>query len=349
MESTNNTRLDWADQTKALAIWFIVLGHCPQQHTLVLDYIYIFHVAVFFFISGFFERPISQASLRTRIIKSLKGLIIPYLCFNLFALSYCWVSPKLHPELYYNIHGVTIFRNALTGILLMDDCVTPYSFLPNGPLWFLISLFICKLLFFIFLKACQNKNLYIKLLQIIAFAILLILIYKFDFHFASLDSTVLAFPIYLLGFYFKEKELHLQFRNKGVAFMILVFIVSIAMLIIGKHFNGFSEYDSGSYGNSIILFYLESISGILICICPMLAINHKNNLISLIGQNTLTILGLHLSILLIGKFIYAYFLGLNITNLPIIYTLVLSIIAVLVCCPIAIFFKKYLPFLIGKS
>lgn len=100
---------------------------------------------IFFFASGLF---IKQKNLKTHLVKDFKALLQPYFICSLLALSICWISPMLHPELYPGINTFfDIFKHAIIGIFIMEDKVTNYSFLPYGPLWFLPSLFIARLFF----------------------------------------------------------------------------------------------------------------------------------------------------------------------------------------------------------
>lgn len=139
MKNNNYHREKWADIVKALAIWMMVFCHANLSNEGVQNFIYIFHMPVFFIISGYFDKG-ETLSYRT-FKKSLYSLIRPYFIYSLLSFSICWISPYLHPEIYPGIHGLLpTFRAAFWGMLLMDDTVTTYSFMPSGPLWSFVVL-----------------------------------------------------------------------------------------------------------------------------------------------------------------------------------------------------------------
>ncbi|MBO7382078.1 MAG: acyltransferase family protein, partial [Muribaculaceae bacterium] len=180
-------RIEWIDYARALSIWLIVFGHSSINSDVVNQYLNSFHVAVFFMISGLFEKNLEESNLKTRITKGIKTLLLPYFFFNIIGLFSCWISPYIHPELYYGVSGINIWRNAIIGIFLFDDVVTPHSFLPIGPTWFLASLFLCKVLFCLFLKVIDLKTI-IRIVLIIGFLTDLFALYYADFGMFSLDT-----------------------------------------------------------------------------------------------------------------------------------------------------------------
>ena len=71
---------------KAIGIILMVVGHsgCPKW---LHDYIYMFHMPLFFFCSGYFFKPVAQLSqLKDFIIKRIKKLYFPFVKWSLFFL-----------------------------------------------------------------------------------------------------------------------------------------------------------------------------------------------------------------------------------------------------------------------
>lgn len=73
------TRYVWLDYSKVLCIAGVVYGHCVAD--VLSSYIFLFHVPIFFIISGILYRP-------KRYIDTLKSLFVPVLLFSL--LLYPW-------------------------------------------------------------------------------------------------------------------------------------------------------------------------------------------------------------------------------------------------------------------
>ena len=78
-----NKRIEWVDIYKAILIFLVVLGH---SHNLrLVPYIYTFHMAAFFFISGY-TTDYSKLSFVDYTKRKFKSLMIPFFVVNTFFL-----------------------------------------------------------------------------------------------------------------------------------------------------------------------------------------------------------------------------------------------------------------------
>ena len=151
-----NQRLPYVDVAKGFAIWLMILGHF-NVGDLLHTYIYSFHIPLFFFISGMFFR--NNKPFFQNLESAVRGLLLPYFFFSIINLSICWISPYLHPELYYNMDSIDVYRAAISGIFIGSDRVTATSFLPFGPLWFLVALFVVRVFCSAFSSLIKNEYL----------------------------------------------------------------------------------------------------------------------------------------------------------------------------------------------
>lgn len=133
METTNPTttqvstiRVAWVDTLKFLGILAIYVGHFKHTAGKLDEFVFIFHVPLFFFIAGFFVKPSTKTFLQIIIQKS-KQLLIPYLFF--FCLYTLYIS------IYYNVS----FQRVLD--MLADFCLGIRNTLPANSLWFFTCLF----------------------------------------------------------------------------------------------------------------------------------------------------------------------------------------------------------------
>ena len=84
-------RIVWIDQLRAIAMFFVVLGHValPKE---VQSVIYSFHMPLFFIISGLTlnDEKIRRTPMKEYIWNKFQKLMIPYLwmCFAMFPLWY---------------------------------------------------------------------------------------------------------------------------------------------------------------------------------------------------------------------------------------------------------------------
>lgn len=206
-------RIVWPDIIKGFAIWLMVLCHSHVKYTPLVIFIYMFHMPVFFIISGFFDKGECLSLLAVQ--KAFQKLLIPYFLYNILGLSICWVSPCLLPELYKGIVGLpAIFTAALTGMFLMEDNITSYSFMPLGCMWFLVSLFICKVFWMSIMSCLRHK----KVLLILPISIAWI-IWRIKPHFFSLDSAVISLPFYAFGYLYKKIDIYINRGGKIFFFL----------------------------------------------------------------------------------------------------------------------------------
>ncbi|WP_405267848.1 acyltransferase family protein [Methanobrevibacter sp.] len=164
-----SNRINRFDNLKGLAIILVVVGHLiylkkTQEIDLIRNFIYIIHMPIFFFVSGYFSKIDEDQP-----IKSFKRLMIP---FMLFCILY-WLFQKYvllgHPR--------TLFIN------------------PGYGLWFLISLFFMKMLL-----PVMDKLRY----PVLTSFVLAIAIGFIDCNFLGISRTFVYMPIFLIGFYYKD-------------------------------------------------------------------------------------------------------------------------------------------------
>lgn len=76
--------IEWIDSVKGIGIIGVVIGHIFMPDTFIHKAIYLFHMPLFFFISGCLYR--AAIPNKEYISKKFKSLIIPYLA--IFVLLY---------------------------------------------------------------------------------------------------------------------------------------------------------------------------------------------------------------------------------------------------------------------
>lgn len=337
---SSNNRVIWADQIKAFAIWTMVIGHVGLQNQSIMDLIFIFHVPVFFIISGYFDK--GKDICKAIVVKNFKSLLIPYFFFSIIAFSYCWVSPYLHPELYYNGTIYQTFLKAFVGLFLMDDISRSFAFLPLGPVWFLVSLFWTRLIFSACVTLWRTKR---WMLIFIIAACILSVYYKWP-SFFSIDSACMAFPLYTFGYCIKKYRVLERLHNKSVC--ILISIIGILYTYFIGLQNGRVNMDATSFGSSAIMFYVNAIVASVTLIIFAKTINVRSTIIDKIGVSTITILGTHMAVIIVFKTLGSIMFAYNPSALPLWYALTTSFVALIIGCIIHSFLTKRFPIAIGR-
>ena len=110
------------DISKCLGIFLVVLGHCLHNDSAAHDVIYLFHMPLFFFLSGFFFR---EQDLLLFFRNKTKRLLYPFVFYYVFAKI--WVI----------IHCIIVQRQLPTFdldffILLISSPPSSLPTYPNG-------------------------------------------------------------------------------------------------------------------------------------------------------------------------------------------------------------------------
>ena len=219
-------RIIWIDYVKSFGIFLMVLCHAKLNCDMMVTAIYTFHMPLFFFLSGYFDK--GEGITRGNVIKSLKTLIIPYFFFSICSFTICWVSPYLHPEIYQRDSWLEIFKSAFLGMLIMEDKVTDYSFMPCGPLWFLCALFLVKIFYQTFFSLYRR----IKVLSVL-FVIILCLVYNYHPNCFSVDSAILAMPLYGLGICFSKYRIIDKVSNNNIINICIATVMFFYIIVLG--------------------------------------------------------------------------------------------------------------------
>lgn len=194
----------------------------------------------------------------------------------------------------------------IMGIIAGDGYNTPFSMYVCLPCWFIISIIQLRIQF-LFMPINKVSASFLTL-----FAIVFLVMRKrlnTDYYFC-IDSTIMAIPYFLSGYYFKQKLDFLQGINSirllslAVLFGVIVY-VDLAM-------NGAAQMNGPSYGKYILANYLAGFSGsmMVFLISILIAKNlHENSCVKTISRYTLFIIFFHWVLLLFfGRILHSEFL-----------------------------------------
>jgi hypothetical protein rflaF_06982 len=282
----NNNHIIWIDSLKGLAIFAVVLGHAllgfqqqgafPESQsviTLIKDWIYTWHMPLFFVLSGAAFR-ISCLKNNTVNFKKVKrnalNIFIIYLLFNIML----------------TVLKVIFSRFVNNKVTLLD--FGKVILLPNTLMWYLYVLII----YYFFFAFLFNK----KLNKLVLFAILLCLSVTANYFYKAEIFTELCIKnlffcsvFFYIGMYFKELEYVVL--NKGVLFISGLLLCLNAGYMIYTYL--IIEYRNALV-DSIILEVNAFAVIILLCfVFQKISILEKNLLFIILGNNSLVIYLLH--------------------------------------------------------
>ena len=264
-------RIAYFDNAKGILIIFIILAHvlslCSKYYNYSDDFFKfaaLFMLQCFFFISAYFSEK-SKSPKKKRILNLLKLYL---LWQTIITVYYAFVLNIVEFNLNY--------------------------FVPRYTLWFLITM-----IFYNIVEPFLEKINY-KIMIPLSFGIgLLVGFIPIIGRTLSLSRTFVFFPFYVLGYYAKELDLLSKIKTKKVknitiilSIILLLFILNYNDILSIKILKGkYSYFDINSL-NVIeacmqrILFYILSI---IVSIAFLNLIPKKENILTILGKNTLYI------------------------------------------------------------
>lgn len=329
----------------------IVFGHTivySEHCSLIYQFLYSFHVAMFFVISGYtFKVPYDYLKfIRNKFIR----IMIPYFIWSfLFLIPYLILGQSLNlksaDKSSFDI--MTQCKNILYGN------GNNFALKQNSSLWFLPALFTMEVVYGklikMFDKVCRIKG-QVFVCCVLLFVGFLTTILLENTYFPWGINTTIQFGVFFYIGYLARKydifEKKLYFSNLFITEVVLILSGSIACFLNYKKVSAI-DY---SYGN----YWLAFISGVSISFVLVMFCRRKNKcfLLEYLGRNTMGILIFHKIILIICQ----SKLGIITNLMKNSYCLIELFISITIVCVAIIFsliinyiIKKHLPFLVGEK
>ena len=284
---------------KALGIILMVIGHsgCP---TVICNFIYTFHMPLFFFFSGYFFKDINDMySYKVFCKRKILGLYFPYLKWSIGFLIFHNFFYKVN--IYNAITGSYLYQirdfiiHAIKAIFMTD-----YELLIR-PFWFIKELLFALICIATISLICNRFRPQIHIVLLLIIILIVSYITKKAPRLPLIGDTSLLFfsMAYIYsGSIFKRYEHHFSVNNLLLA---MVFIITlIGSMSIPSPID--MRYTTAT---NLIPYYFFSLTGILmiICISKNLDKNAISNFLYYVGNHTMPILALNLLALKLGNLI----------------------------------------------
>lgn len=273
------------DNARFILVFLVVLGHFIVQvkhhHWLIFEFnnfLSLIRMPALVVITGFLSKGFNRPGY---IEKNVKAILVPYLLFQIIFAYY-----------YY---------------ILYDKSIFTYDFFqPQFSLWFIFSLFMWKMLLFIFTRLTH------PLIWAFVFGIGIGYVESAG-HYMNIQRTFTYFPYFLLGFYLKKEQFEIVKKKSSkligiVIVMIVWFLVSQipaaevqSWLAANRSYvaNGHEEWYSGL---KRAMFYSFSL---LVGFAFLSFVPKKKTLFTKLGRKTAYIYILHGAIV---KTLYVHYI-----------------------------------------
>lgn len=331
-------RISWVDNAKAIGIFLVVFGHTKGIDPLIRNFIYSFHVPLFFFLSGvLLKDKYLGGTLKSFIMKNIKRLVIPYASFWFISYLYWLPTHSIQGRTHRYEHSSLL--EPLWGLLVG----TGEALRVNAALWFFTCLFCTAVSFYWIAKVREKK-------KIMSILILLGLVGPLIHGYIDIrlpwnvELSFVAIVFYGLGYVVSRSG---AFRVAGfpkTRFLAVAALFGILLLTV--KFNGRVNMNRMQFGN-LALFYLGAFSGIGL----IMVISHivpGNIFFEWLSRNSIVVFPLHL-------LIFSVFTGTGVKVFGLEYSfkedLIFSVLYTMgvmgVCFPVSHILRRYSPWTIG--
>lgn len=279
----NIYRIEFLDVAKGLAVLLVIVGHMPDEYikSEIKQWIYSFHVPVFFIISGVImgmNVNWIQCGIKDFIRKKTVSLLKPYLIYSVLSLV------------------VVGLKNGL--IVVFKYIIWVFCGVGIGTLWFLPVLWGAEIIFVLIKKRVKRER---RVICLLAFVVVLYNYLNISdsknmiIHCIGLVTNVwidaiIGFFFVSLGYYFCIcYQKHKLQKRKMIILMLLFFSISFLLY----RYNDVDVHYA-RIGNPI-LFLINAVVGSVGLIIFSKYISGKSKVMCFLGKNSLIIYATHMN------------------------------------------------------
>lgn len=273
---------------KGLGILLVVIGHV-FMHGKIHNFIYLFHIPLFYFISGYFFKEKYIDNILGFIKKRFLRLYVPYIYWGVLFIALMNLFVLLHLVDDSPMTIVTGIKNVIR------YCLLKFNAPLCGAIWFLRSLFISNILFIIIRKISvllsKKYNIHVTIL-------ISIILYYIG---GVLQNQGIIFSIYdslnrelCVTFFICIGWFYRLYIEKWVKYKIGLLVISFLLLVFFSYIYTF-DIGAMSFDPFIVLFTtMIGYYFMMSCSYYITSNNILCNCMSYIGTITIQILALHL-------------------------------------------------------
>lgn len=322
VKSVRENRLEWIDWMKAFGIYLIVLGHF---YNVGEKFIYVFHVPLFFVISGFLNKKEVDGHLFWK--KLWYNLAVPMLIMAVINFAYHSILQFFNGS--FSPTDVYWFvRNVAFGMASGFDS-----------LWFVYTLMLLKIIF----QYCLSRKMFYSLS-----VVMMVLAYVYTHSdlsglpfFLNEPNAVIdvctAYPFFALGVLLCNYKQMINALNNKVL-LIAAFVCGLLVVALCCTYNGYVGMYSCNYGGNIFLFLIGGVAGTVMIWGLSVLFGCAPMVVTIISRGTIIILGLQKILIdLVWAFVA-----------PSVWDVVFAALILLLFIPFIIATEQYFPLMAGK-
>ncbi len=303
MESiTARKRIDYVDIAKGIGMLLVMWAHILVEGP-INWFIYIFHMPLFFFISGLLYVPSKYPTCLSLIKKRYHTLIVPYVCYSVLTwlvwVAYSFIS-KSNVDSYWMPLAQTVIAQGSGGFLVH-----------NVPLWFVTCLFVVEVTYF-YINKIDKVSLKIGLcLLLTALGYCMIEVFAF-FPFTllpwSIEVALASMVFYSVGNTYGDNltDFLAIIHQKKIFFRLLLLFALLTVTVLCSLVTRHISFGSDRLGDRPIPLYFGAFAGIAMILLISSEISLLNitssivvkfvDYIKWIGKNSFRFMAVHVPI-----------------------------------------------------
>lgn len=247
-------RIDWVDNAKAIAIFFVVLGHFSKLPYFPKYVIYSFHLPLFLMVTGFLLAP----SFKDDIAAFCRKYVLPYLRLYVF---FSIISIVLWYILEHRGENIfSIFSLGISGMLYGVGGKERLLMHNNDPLWYLPFLIATLLL----THAAIKYPLRLCIAALLMFAAFTVLppVSRLPW---CIDIAILGGFFIIAGIFYHDHYERLQnIPRSRIALLVLPLLAGAFYYLVAL--NGSTNINREIFGNNGLLYLFNALLGIAIIV-----------------------------------------------------------------------------------
>lgn len=322
-------RIVWIDQLRAIAFYFVGLGHLNSYYGPLNVWIYSFHMPMFFLISGLNLNitKIYNTKFKDYFLHLVQRMLVPYFWLQLISTGIKYFTFRNEVSVFKYFLGMFVGNNRIFGAA-------------SNAMYFVLVLFLAQVCFWFVIRGTKANKIHMCLiLAILSVASFATQNADMPWH-LNVVPTGMAFMFIgrLLMDGFVSAEESLEKIKKP-----LYFGIGAALLTVGyflARYNGRISIHANFYGKNYLVFLLSAVisfAGFAFIIMKIPSVK----LLSFIGKNTLFFLGIHEPFLVLVRDSFPQFWG------KWWFIAVASVVCYLLPVPLAWLFNRFAPYVCG--
>ena len=288
---TNKKRIEWIDVFKGFLIILMVIGHSNNPY--LGSYIYTFHVAAFFFISGYCVN-YEKEEFSKFFLNKFKRLIIPFYVFNIVVYFIQFLLVKMNwYELFYS---APFQRESLLNFIKYN-----WIFDLSGATWFLPILFMAlissKLIYDVIKLKIDLKKMKFDISYLHVAICFILFIAAYFLFYVGKENLAYNMDLIFIGLLFVSIGLlykHLTPKMNSIkANIIKIITIILYIILVIYDLQQIDIVERILPSIPILLIYIFGGIFILEYISKLISKSKKKNILIYLGKNTLDIMLYH--------------------------------------------------------